>query len=112
LQMLFHFMLNQNLFLALAKESAEPLITGLKAPPEVPDTVQWVNFLRVHDELDLGRLGKKDQQFVFDKFAPDEDMIVYDRGIRRRLGPMLENDRRRIELANSLLLTLPGTPII
>ncbi len=112
LQMMFHFMLNQNLFLALAKESAEPLITGLNAPPEVPDTVQWVNFLRVHDELDLGRLGKKDQQFVFDKFAPDEDMIVYDRGIRRRLGPMLENDRRRIELANSLLLTLPGTPII
>jgi maltose alpha-D-glucosyltransferase / alpha-amylase len=112
LQMLFHFMLNQNLFLALAQESAKPLIKGIQMPPELPETAQWANFLRVHDELDLGRLSKKDQEFVFDKFAPEENMRLYDRGIRRRLAPMLENNRRKIELANSLLLTLPGTPII
>jgi maltose alpha-D-glucosyltransferase/alpha-amylase len=112
LQMLFHFMLNQHLFLALAQESAKPIIKVMQMPSEIPQSCQWVNFLRVHDELDLGRLSKKEREFVFEQFGPEEDMQLYGRGIRRRLAPMLENDRKKLELANSLLLTLPGTPVI
>src|SRR5947208_7847368 len=69
-------------------------------------------FLRNHDELDLGRLTPAQRQRVLDAFAPDKEMQLYDRGIRRRLAPMLANDRRRLELALSLLLTLPGTPVL
>ena len=69
-------------------------------------------FLRNHDELDLGRLTPKQKQKVFDAFAPDKRMQLYERGIRRRLAPMLGNDRRRLELAYSLMLTLPGTPVL
>jgi maltose alpha-D-glucosyltransferase/alpha-amylase len=69
-------------------------------------------FLRNHDELDLGRLTPKQRQRVFDAFAPDPDMQLYDRGIRRRLAPMLHGDRPRLELAYSLMLTLPGTPVL
>jgi len=69
-------------------------------------------FLRNHDELDLGRLTQAQRQRVLDAFAPDKDMQLYERGIRRRLAPMLGSDRRRFELAYSLLLTLPGTPVL
>jgi maltose alpha-D-glucosyltransferase / alpha-amylase len=69
-------------------------------------------FLRNHDELDLGRLTKAQRELVFDKFGPDKNMQLYNRGIRRRLAPMLGGDRRRLELAYSLLCTLPGTPVI
>jgi maltose alpha-D-glucosyltransferase/alpha-amylase len=71
-----------------------------------------VNFLRSHDELDLGRLSDAQRQEVFDAMAPDPDMQLYNRGIRRRLAPMLGNDRRRLELAFSLLYSLPGTPMM
>jgi len=77
-----------------------------------PATAQWGLFLRNHDELDLGRLTEEQRQKVFDAFGPDKSMQLYDRGIRRRLAPMLHGDRRRIELAYSLLFTLPGTPVI
>jgi maltose alpha-D-glucosyltransferase/alpha-amylase len=68
--------------------------------------------LRNHDELDLGRLTEKQRQKVFSQFGPKPDMQLYDRGIRRRLTPMFDGDRRRLELAYSLLFTLPGTPVI
>lgn len=112
MHMLFNFMGNQHLFAALAKEEATPLIEGIKKIPEIPEMGQWANFLRNHDELDLGRLDDKTQKFVFDKFAPEETMRIYNRGIRRRLAPMLSNNRHQLELAHSLIFTLPGTPII
>jgi len=71
-----------------------------------------VNFLRSHDELDLGRLTKTQRQRTFDAFGPTKESQLYNRGIRRRLAAMLDNDRRRLELAFSLLLTLPGTPML
>ena len=77
-----------------------------------PDTAQWGIFLRNHDELDLGRLSEKQRQTVFDAFGPNKQDQLYDRGIRRRLAPMLGGDRRRIELAYSLMFTLPGTPVL
>ena len=70
-------------------------------------------FLRNHDELDLGRLtASSSAQQVFAAFGPEQNMQLYERGIRRRLAPMLDGDRRRLELAYSLMFTLPGTPVI
>jgi len=77
-----------------------------------PDSSQWSNFLRNHDELDLGRLSEKQRQTVFAAFGPNPEDQLYQRGIRRRLAPMLGGDRRRIELAYSLMFTLPGTPVL
>jgi maltose alpha-D-glucosyltransferase / alpha-amylase len=112
LHMLFSFLVNQSYFLALAKQEAAPLAQGLVLPPLPPLTGQWANFVRNHDELDLGRLSESDRQLVFLEFAPDPSMQLYGRGIRRRLPPMLGNDRRRIELAYSLMFSLPGTPVL
>ena len=89
-----------------------PLAKALKATKPRPATAQWGVFLRNHDELDLGRLTKAQRDVVFAAFGPDKDMQLYDRGIRRRLAPMLGGDRRRLELAYSLMCTLPGTPVI
>ena len=112
LQMLFSFLVNQYYFLALAKQEAAPLAEGLRLPPLPPCEGQWANFVRNHDELDLGRLSAADRELVFSRFAPDPGMQLYGRGIRRRLPPMLSNDRRRIELAYSLMFSLPGTPVL
>ncbi|MET4676265.1 MULTISPECIES: alpha-amylase family protein [unclassified Luteibacter] len=112
LQMMFNFQVNQNLFYALAAADVRPLVKALEKTKPRPATGQWALFLRNHDELDLGRLTKAQQAKVFAEFGPDKDMQLYDRGIRRRLAPMLRNDRRRLELAYSLMLTLPGTPVI
>ena len=112
LQMMFNFDVNQHLFYALASADAKPLIKAMKDTKPRPPTAQWGQFLRNHDELDLGRLLPKQRQTVFDAFGPDPDMQLYNRGIRRRLAPMLGGDRRRLELAYSLMLTLPGTPVI
>ncbi|MDQ4006242.1 MAG: alpha-amylase family protein, partial [Actinomycetota bacterium] len=111
MHMLFNFALNQHLWLALAREEAGPLGDGLKLSAGIPGTDQWANFLRNHDEVDLGNLGKAKEE-VFRAFGPDEHMQAYGRGIRRRVAPMLGNDRRRLELAFSLMFTLPGTPVI
>ena len=83
-----------------------------RRPSRGPATAQWGLFLRNHDELDLGRLTKAQRETVFKAFGPDKGMQLYDRGIRRRLAPMLGGDRRRLELAYSLMCTLPGTPVI
>jgi maltose alpha-D-glucosyltransferase/alpha-amylase len=112
LQMLFNFQVNQNLFYALATTDTRPLIQALKKTKPRPETAQWGQFLRNHDELDLGRLTEEQRQAVFSVFAPEVDMQLYCRGIRRRLAPMLQGDRRHIELAYSLMMTLPGTPVI
>jgi maltose alpha-D-glucosyltransferase / alpha-amylase len=112
MNMLFNFWANQHLFLSVARETAEPLLEAYKALPPLPATAQWGNFLRNNDELDLGRLSEADRQACFKAFAPDPDMQLYGRGIRRRLMPMLQGDRRRWELLNSLAFTLPGTPVI
>src|ERR1700712_779280 len=112
LHMMFNFQVNQNLFYALAAADARPLIEALEATRGKPATAQWGNFLRNHDELDLGRLTKEQRQAGFAEFGPEPDMQLYGRGIRPRLAPMLNGDRPRLELAYSLLMTLPGTPLI
>ena len=112
LQMMLNFWVNQRIFYALATADTRPLRQALLDTYDRPDTAQWGIFLRAHDELDLGRLTDTQRERVFAAFAPRRNMRLYDRGIRRRLAPMLGNDRRRIELANSLLFTLPGTPIV
>ena len=112
LQMMLNFPVNQRIYFALATGDLKPLITALEATKERPQAAQWVHFLRSHDELDLGRLTKTQREKVFAAFGPTKDMQLYDRGIRRRFVPMVDNDRRRIELAYSLLFTLPGTPMI
>jgi maltose alpha-D-glucosyltransferase / alpha-amylase len=112
LQLMLNFPVNQRLFYALATGNVGPLIWALQQTAKKPRDAQWVHFLRSHDELDLGRLSPEQRREVFDAFAPDPGMQLYDRGIRRRLAPMLGNDRRRLELAFSLLFSLPGTPMM
>ncbi len=112
MHMMFNFHVNQHLFYALASADSRPLAKALKATQPRPATAQWGLFLRNHDELDLGRLTKAQRETVFKRFGPEKDMQLYDRGIRRRLAPMLGGDRRRLELAYSLMCTLPGTPVI
>src|SRR5438067_2374303 len=112
LHMMFNFQVNQYLFYALATADSRPLIQALAKTKPRPATSQWGMFLRNHDELDLGRLTPAQRQRVLDAFAPQKQMQLYDRGIRRRLAPMLASDRRRLELAYSLMLTLPGTPVL
>ena len=112
MHMLFNFLVNQHLFLALARKDRTPLVKALHMTPPIPRDGQWAHFLRNHDELDLGRLTAVQREAVFDAFAPDEDMRLYGRGIRRRLAPMLGGDADRIRMAHSLMLTLPGTAIL
>ena len=112
MHMMFNFQVNQHLFYALAAADCRPLVDALKATKPRPATAQWGLFLRNHDELDLGRLTEEQRRCVFEAFGPEKDMQLYNRGIRRRLAPMLKGDRRRIELAYSLMFTLPGTPVI
>ena len=112
MHMMFNFQVNQNLFYAMAAADCRSLIKALQATKARPATAQWGLFLRNHDELDLGRLTDEQRQRVFDCFGPEKEMQLYNRGIRRRLAPMLNGDRRRIELAYSLMFTLPGTPVI
>jgi len=112
LQMIFNFEVNQHLFYALATGDTRPLVEALEATKPRPATAQWAHFLRNNDELDLGRLTEKQRQAVFAAFGPEPTMQLYKRGIRRRLAPMLQGDRRRLELAYSLMMTLPGTPVL
>jgi maltose alpha-D-glucosyltransferase / alpha-amylase len=112
LQMGFNFVLNQHVFLALARQQAAPLIEGLLTPPPLPENGQWATFLRNHDEVDLGRLSESQRADTFAAFGPEPSMQLYGRGIRRRLAPMLGGDERRIKMAYSLMLSLPGTPVI
>lgn len=112
IQMVFNFEVNQHLFLAMATADTRKLKKAVMETKRRPATAQWGQFLRNHDELDLGRLEENERQAVFQSFGPEPGMQLYNRGIRRRLAPMLEGDRRRLELAYSLMMTLPGTPVI
>jgi maltose alpha-D-glucosyltransferase/alpha-amylase len=112
MHMMFNFFANQYLFYALATGNLEPFKKAISATQDIPDASQWAHFLRNHDEIDLGRLTDKQRQEVYNKMGPDSTMQLYDRGIRRRLAPMLSNNRKHLELAYSLLFSLPGTPVI
>lgn len=112
MHMMFNFYINQNFFLALAKEDAGPLEKALSLLPKIRFDQQWLNFLRHHDELTLSLLSDNERQIVFEKFAPEPQMQIYGRGIRRRLAPMLNNDPEYLELCYSLMFSLPGTPMI
>ncbi|MEG4046222.1 alpha-amylase family protein [Microcoleus sp. Pol17_C1] len=112
MHILFNFLLNQHLFLALARQESTALREGLKTLPDIPAICQWLNFVRHHDELTLDRITSSEREEIFAAFAPDETMQIFGRGIRRRLPPMMGGDRRRIELVYSLLFTLPGTPML
>jgi maltose alpha-D-glucosyltransferase/alpha-amylase len=111
LHMMFNFWVNQHLFYALASGDARPLAQALRATARLPRSAQWALFLRNHDELDLGRLANEQREECFAAFGPEPNMQLYGRGIRRRLAPMLA-EPKRIELAYSLLFSLPGTPVI
>jgi maltose alpha-D-glucosyltransferase/alpha-amylase len=112
LHMLFDFMLNGRMLLALARRDPESVIESLRDTPTLPEGAQWATFLRNHDEIDLSRLTADQRGEVFSQFGPDKNMQLYGRGIRRRLAPMLGNDRRRIELAYALQFSLRGTPVL
>ena len=111
IHLMFNFYVNQHLFYALATADTQPLKDALKATKNIFPAAQWAQFLRNHDELDLGRLTEEQRQKVFERFGPKKRMQLYDRGIRRRLAPMLGN-RAHIELAYSLMFALPGTPVL
>jgi maltose alpha-D-glucosyltransferase/alpha-amylase len=112
MHMMFNFLVNQNLFYALASSDVRPLADALRETRVKAEGAQWAHFLRNNDELDLGRLTVKQRETVFEQMGPDKSMQLYGRGIRRRLAPMLNHDRRRLELAYSAIFTLPGTPVI
>jgi maltose alpha-D-glucosyltransferase/alpha-amylase len=112
LQMMLNFPINQRLFYALATADVGPLVWALEQTYKRPAHAQWLQFLRSHDELDLGRLTEEQRAKVFKAFGAQKNMQLYDRGIRRRLAPMLRNNRRMLELAFSLLFSLPGTPMM
>ncbi|RCS25746.1 alpha-amylase [Phyllobacterium salinisoli] len=112
LNMMFNFLLNNYLILALAQESSEPIHRGLSLLPQPPLNGQWANFLRNFDEADLERLEPKELESVFKAFAPQENMRIYGRGLRRRLAPMLGGDERRLKMAYSLLFAMPGAPLL
>jgi maltose alpha-D-glucosyltransferase/alpha-amylase len=112
LQAVFDFPMNRYLFLALAQGSADPIKFCLRELPTIPMLGQWVNFLRHHDELNIGRLTKDQKEQIFAAFAPEPNMQLYDRGLRRRLAPMLGGDQVWLRSAYSTPFSLPGAPII
>jgi maltose alpha-D-glucosyltransferase/alpha-amylase len=106
------FWLNNHIFLALATEQAEPLRRAIERRPPSPASAGYAVWLRNHDELDLERLSEDERTEVMRIFAPEEDMRLYGRGIRRRLAPMVSGDVQRQLMAQALLLSLPGTPVL
>jgi len=107
----FHFPLMPRIYLAIRKGDVSPLIWVMDQTPTIPDNTQWSTFLRNHDELTLEMVSEEERQWMWEQYAPDPRMRL-NLGIRRRLAPLLDNDRRKIELAYSLLFTLPGSPVI
>jgi maltose alpha-D-glucosyltransferase / alpha-amylase len=109
--MAFHFPLMPRLFMALRQEDRHPVKEILNQTPDIPATCQWAIFLRNHDELTLEMVTDEERDYMYQAYAADPQMRL-NVGIRRRLAPLMENNRARIELLNGLLLSLPGTPII
>jgi len=110
-QMAFHFPLMPRLFMALRMEDRYPITDIMQLTPEIPANCQWALFLRNHDELTLEMVTDEERDYMYRMYAEDRPMRI-NLGIRRRLAPLLGNDRRKIELMNALLLSLPGTPVI
>ena len=109
--MAFHFPLMPRMFMGLKLEDRKPITEILQQTPSIPDTCQWCLFLRNHDELTLEMVTDMERDYMYDEYAREKTMRI-NLGIRRRLAPLLDNDRRRIELMNGMLMSLPGTPII
>ncbi len=109
--MAFHFPLMPRFYMALHMEDSFPILDIMEQTPEIPDTSQWAVFLRNHDELTLEMVTDEERDYMYRVYAQDPRMRL-NLGIRRRLSPLLENHRRRIELMNALLFSMPGTPII
>jgi maltose alpha-D-glucosyltransferase / alpha-amylase len=109
--MAFHFPLMPRMFMGVKLEDRKPITEILKQTPEIPDNCQWCLFLRNHDELTLEMVTDLERDYMYDEYAKDKAMRL-NLGIRRRLAPLLDNDRRRIELMNGMLMSMPGTPII
>ena len=109
--MAFHFPLMPRMFMALRQEDRHPIVEILRQTPDIPETCQWGLFLRNHDELTLEMVTDEERDYMYQWYAADPQMRI-NGGIRRRLAPLMENSRRRIELMNSLLFSLPGTPVI
>ena len=109
--MAFHFPLMPRMYMALAQEDRFPITDILRQTPDIPANCQWAIFLRNHDELTLEMVTDKERDYLWNYYASDKRARI-NLGIRRRLAPLLERDRRRIELLNSLLLSMPGTPVI
>jgi maltose alpha-D-glucosyltransferase/alpha-amylase len=107
----FHFPLMPRLFMSLQMEDSFPIIDILQQTPEIPANCQWALFLRNHDELTLEMVSDEDRDYMYRVYAQDPQARI-NLGIRRRLAPLMGNNRRRIELMNSLLLSLPGTPVL
>ncbi|RQH05679.1 maltose alpha-D-glucosyltransferase [Paraburkholderia dinghuensis] len=109
--MAFHFPLMPRLYMAIASEDRFPIIDIMKQTPDLPPSCQWAVFLRNHDELTLEMVTDSERDYLWNTYASDRRARL-NLGIRRRLAPLMERDRRRIELINSLLLSMPGTPVI
>jgi len=109
--MAFNFPLMPRMYMAIAREDRFPISDILRQIPEIPESCQWAVFLRNHDELTLEMVTASEREFLWDTYAPDRRARI-NVGIRRRLAPLLENDRRRIELLNCLLFSMRGTPVI
>jgi maltose alpha-D-glucosyltransferase/alpha-amylase len=109
--MAFHFPLMPRMFMGLKLEDRKPITEILQQTPEIPPSCQWSLFLRNHDELTLEMVTDMERDYMYDMYAASKSMRL-NLGIRRRLAPLLNNDRRRIELMNGMLMSLPGTPII
>jgi maltose alpha-D-glucosyltransferase / alpha-amylase len=107
----FHFPLMPRMFMAVKLEDRKPIIEILEQTPEIPENCQWFTFLRNHDELTLEMVTEIERDYMYDEYAMDKTMRI-NRGIRRRLAPLMKNDRRQVELLNGLLMSLPGTPIV
>ncbi len=109
--MCYHFPLMPRMYMAIAQEDRHPLTDIMRQTPDIPENCQWAIFLRNHDELTLEMVTDRERDYLWTFYAADRRMRL-NLGIRRRLAPLLENDRRKIELMNSLLLSMPGTPIL
>jgi maltose alpha-D-glucosyltransferase/alpha-amylase len=109
--MSFHFPLMPRMYMAMAQEDRFPVTDILRQTPAIPENCQWAIFLRNHDELTLEMVTDKERDYLWETYASDKRARI-NLGIRRRLAPLLEHDRRRIELMNSLLLSMPGTPVM
>ena len=110
-QMSFHFPLMPRLFMSIRMEDRFPIVDILAQTPSIPDSAQWALFLRNHDELTLEMVTDEERDYMYRAYTQDR-LARLNLGIRRRLAPLLGNDRRRIELMNGLLFSLPGTPVL